>query len=309
VTEPVLAAVQQWLLFTGVVAVVGCVAWRLVVAPRAARTLGESGAAPLAAIERRVARLGLITALLLVVAWMLRMVVQVLGFHFPGDPLWPDVSFLLFETFWGTVWMAQGVLIPLTAIAFWIARRRVGRPGLSAGWWAALALVLGLAATLAMSGHAMGVDSWRTLLVTADTVHTLAAGTWIGSLGVILSAGRPPGAGREAVAPFAAQLRSFSSMAVVSVTALVTMGLVLSWTHLTALSDLWTMSYGRLLTAKVALAGVVLGVGFWNWRRGLPGADSEVGAGRVRRHAVWEVSFAAGVLLLTALLVHSVKPT
>jgi putative copper export protein len=318
VTEPVLAALQQWVLFSGVVLVVGCVAWRVGVAPRAERELTATGSPTLAAVERRAAGIGLFTTLLLVAAWMLRMVVQVMGFRDPFVPLWEDVSFLLFELFWGTVWLAQGVTLVLLAVAFGLARQGGSAEGaaasvahgprrVAASWYAAGALTLALVATLALSGHAMGVDAWRPLIVTADGMHTLAAGVWIGSLGVILTAGRAHRSG-HGVGALAAQLRSFSPMAVVGVAVVVSMGIVLAWTHLSALSDLWTMTYGRLLAAKTGLAGAVLAVGLWNWRQGIPIVDTEAGASAVQRRATWEVSFAVGVLLLTAVLVHSTKP-
>jgi putative copper export protein len=321
VREPVLAALQQWVLFTGSVVAVGCVAWRLVVAPRAARETGGGDAAALGSIERRVARIGVLTSLVLVGAWMLRLVVQVMGFRDPFVPLWEDVSFLLFDTFWGTVWMAQGVVLVLLAAAFWLARARASSdedpttaaaraslPPLAPSWLGATVLVLALVTTLSLSGHAMGVESGRPFIVTADALHALTAGTWIGSLVIILTAGRATRGNRGRLSAYAAQLRSFSPMAVVSVAVLLTMGVVLAWTHLTALSDLWSMTYGRLLAAKTALAGAVLAVGFWNWRRGLPGVDTEPGAGVVQHRAAVEVSLALGVLLLTAILVHSTKP-
>ena len=97
-------------------------------------------------------------------------------------------------------------------------------------------------------------------------------------------------------------------MAMASVGILVVMGVALTWTHLQSVSDLWTGTYGRVLSGKVFTAGVVLLAGFWNWRRGLPALDQEVGASKVRRGATVEVSVALGVLLLTAVLVHSAKP-
>jgi hypothetical protein len=87
VIEPVLAALQQWILFVGISLVVGCAAWRLVVARQAAGVVPETVTSQLVAIERRVTSVGVATALALVVGWALKMVVQVLGFHFPGDPL------------------------------------------------------------------------------------------------------------------------------------------------------------------------------------------------------------------------------
>src|SRR5690606_36023333 len=113
------------------------------------------------------------------------------------------------------------------------------------------------------------------LIVTADAVHGLAASAWIGSLALILLAGRAiqdAEVGREL---FAAQIRAFSPVAIVCVGALVSMGVVLSWTHLTSVSDFWTMNYGRILSAKIFLAGAVFLAGFINWRRGVPALAAE----------------------------------
>ena len=296
-TGAVLATLQQWVLLSGVAVAVGCIAWRFVVAPRAWRALGDAARPAIRRIEHRVASVGLVTSLVLIASWLLRMVVQVMGFRDPFVPLWEDVSFLLFETFWGTVWMAQGVTLSLLALAFWRAR-----------WWAAAGLVAALVSTLALSSHAMGVDSGRPFFVTADAMHALAAGTWIGTLAIIVTVGRPAGHATDDVGVFAAQLRGFSPLAIVSVFALVAMGVVLSWTHLNSVTDLWTLTYGRVLSAKIGAAVLVFSAGLWNWRRGLATSDTAEGAARVRTLAGWEVSLAVGVLLLTAVLVHTPKP-
>jgi putative copper export protein len=308
-----LTTFQQWVLFSGTVLVVGCVAWRVQVAPRAALALpGEVGSA-LHGIESRVVRMGFRLALVLVGAWLLRMVVQVMGFRDPFVPLWDDVSFLLFETFWGTVWMAQGVVLTLLAAAL----RWAGAPGatpraegatyaLGMAWSVVSILVVALTISLALSGHAVGADA-RSLAVTADAAHTLAAGGWVGSLAVILLVGRPS-EGHADPSVFAAQIRAFSPMALVAGGGLVAMGVVLSWTHLHAVSDLWTSGYGRLLSAKVSLALVIFSLGFWNWKRGVPVCDRPEGAAAVRARAAWEVGLAVLVILLTAMLVHATKP-
>jgi putative copper export protein len=307
-----LTTFQQWLLFTGTALVVGCVGWRVQVAPRAARALAADAASVLGGIETRVARLGLRLAVVLVGAWLLRMVVQVMGFRDPFVPLSDDVSLLLFETFWGTVWMAQGVVLLLLAALWWAVARgaaasaAMATRSLDVAWSALALLVVALAITLALSGHAVGADA-RTLAVTADTVHTLAAGGWIGSLAVILLVGRP-GGGTDDPSVFAAQIRAFSPLALVAGGALVAMGVVLSWTHLHAVSDLWTSGYGRLLSAKVSLALVIFSLGFWNWKRGVPVVDRPEGAAAVQTRAAWEVGLAVLVLLLTAMLVHATKP-
>jgi putative copper export protein len=305
VTLSVLTTLQQWVLFTATTVSVGCVAWRWLIAARVHGLPGVGGVG-LAALERRVATLGVATVVALAAGWVLRMVVQVMGFRDPFVPLWEDVSFLLFETFWGTVWMVQGALLPVLGVAF---LRAQGMPGpRSVAWGVATFLALCLVSTLALSSHAMGVDAARPFFVAADAIHALGAGTWIGSLAVILTAGRAADRADEGRTLFAAQLKAFSPVAMVSVAGLLSMGAVLAWTHLDGLASLWTTSYGRTLSAKVGVALLVLAVGFRNWRIGLPAIGSADGESMVRRWATWEVSLATGVLLLTAVLVHMPKP-
>ncbi len=319
--ETLLAPLQQWLLFTGALLVVGGVAWRVVVAPGAIRGLSDEHASAMVEIARGMARVGLVASLLMFVSWVIRMVDQVMRFRDPFVPLWEDVSFLLFETTWGSVWMVQGVVIPLVALAFWRAAKYGGSTGMAgpvgsgrematlpAPWLAATALAIALVVTLAMSGHAMGVEAWKPLIVATDGVHALAAGAWIGTLALIVTVGRPRRSEGSGLEVFAAQIRTFSPMAVVCVGALVSMGTVLAWTHLTAVSDLWTTNYGRILSAKIVLTLGVLAVGLVNWRRGVPSLATESGVRATLRRGALEVSLAMGVLLLTAFLVHSVKP-
>jgi putative copper export protein len=285
------------------------VAWRVFIVPRATLLLPPGGGSALARIEKRVARVGLLTALVLLAAWALRLVVQVMGFRDPFVPLWDDISLLLFDLFWGTVWMGQGAIVLLLGATFWRVRATPGAdprrvPPL---WWAAAALSLGLVMTLSLSSHAMGVERARAWLVTADGLHALAAGMWIGSLALILTVGRA-GTSESDAAVFAVQVRSFSPMALASGVVLAVMGAVLAWTHLQGLGNLWGTTYGRLLSAKIGVAAIVFGAGFWNWREGLAIYDRPEGATSVQRRAGGEVLLAVGVLLLTAVLVHSTKP-
>ena len=97
-------------------------------------------------------------------------------------------------------------------------------------------------------------------------------------------------------------------MAVASVSVLLVMGVVVAWAHLHTLTNLWTTAYGRVLSAKIGLACAVFALGLWNWRKGLPSADSPEGQAAVGRRAAWEVSLASGVLVLTAVLVNTAKP-
>ncbi|MCH1570902.1 MAG: CopD family protein [Longimicrobiales bacterium] len=307
-----LTTVQQGLLFSATIFMVGCVAWRIVVAPGAAATLALD-ARSLAPLARSVVRWSRLSAVVVALAWAMRGVLQVVAFRDPFAPLWDDVSLLLFQTFWGTVWIGQGVVVVVLLATLWFGvDDTTGQDApafrVSPVWWGLVLLVVSLCATLALSGHAMGADSWRMAALTADGLHTLSAGIWIGTLSVILLGARSTPGSDRAPAIFGAQIQRFSPLAMVGVGTLLTMGAALSWTHLTTVSDLWATGYGRILSAKIGLVVLILGLGFRNWRQGVPVSDSAEGVESIRRRGSWEVGFAAAVILLTAILVHSTKP-
>ncbi|CAN5621746.1 hypothetical protein BH23GEM11_BH23GEM11_20590 [soil metagenome] len=307
---------QRWLLYTGVLVLVGVAAWRMFIAPGAAARMGDRGPALLGALEPTLAWIGAGASALVLIAWGLRLHTQLLGFRDPFVPVTEDLAFLVFETFWGTVWMVQGGLLVVLTVGFALVARHgaAGReipariewgspepPTPLPGRWRALVLgVVGVVATLALSSHAMAVPSNRPLAVALDGVHTLAAGSWIGSLALILSAGRGP--------ILAAQLRAFSPVAMVSVGVLVFAGFLLSTQHVMAWENLWGSPYGRVLMLKVGFAGCVMAMGAVNWRRGLPTLDQPSGVAATRRRAWTEVAAAALVLAITAWLTGMSMP-
>lgn len=290
---------------------IGVAAWRFFVYRALARAEPH-----LAGADRGAARFGAATLGVLLLAWALALVVQLVGFRDPFVPLREDLSFLIAETFWGTVWLGQGgvlLLLLLPALALATSRRGAERvagtalPAAPGPAWVAVALgavLLGL--TLSLSSHAMSVEGSRTVAVLADLGHTLAAGAWIGSLAVILTLTRPSDA--SALGGLAAQLRAFSPVAIVAVPVLVLLGLVLAWHHLSAPADLWASPYGRILSAKIAVAGLVMLAGLLNWRRGMPGIEDPSTQAAVRRRAGWEVAAALVVVILTGLLTSTPKP-
>jgi putative copper export protein len=315
VTELLVPPLQRGLLHAGILLLVGATTWRTFIAPGAAARLGGGGSAELAAVEHRLTRVVAVVAALLLGAWGLRLYVQLLGFRDPFVPLSEDVAFLLRETWWGTVWVAQGALLLLFALAMAVASRRPPNPveprvpwgdptpppSLPWRWRLAWVGVVGLAVTLALSSHAMSVPSNRPLAVALDGAHALAAGAWIGTLALILGPGRdaasPGGASR-----FAAQLHAFSPVAMVAVGVLLFAGGILSTQHVGSWGNLWGSTYGRVLLLKVGLAGAVLLLGAVNWRRGLPDLGTPAGVSRVRRRAAVEVGLAGAVLVATAVL-------
>jgi len=330
VIEAVLPPLQRWLLFSGVLLVVGAVSWRSFVAPWQPASLRPA----MRRIEVRLTRTAAFISLLLIPVWGMRLAVQVMEFRDPFAPLVDDVRFLLMETFWGLVWFIQGALLVLLAATFHGLFRRArtrgkeeageptrgeesttadgaeGRtagpaPELPWGWKAAWAGVIPLTLTLSLSSHAMSVPFLSPLAVAMDGAHALAAGAWVGTLALILHLRPGP---PDTASVLAGQLETFSYLAMGAVAVLLIMGTVLAGLHIGVISNLWASEYGRVFSLKVLASGGVMLLGFRNWRYGLPVVDTEEGSRTVRRRAAMEVGLAALVVLLTAILVGTEMP-
>lgn len=338
--EAVGPPLQRWLLFSGTLLLVGAVAWRGFIAPQARFRLSRGALSfsselpEITQMERRVAGVALGGCLALLLAWGGRLWVQLMEFRDPFAPLSEDLTYLVLETFWGSVWIAQGGVLLALFVGFLVLGRRAGRtsppsPGLTPEGvprrgprrlelplrWAVVGAGVGLLLlTLSLSSHAMSVPGSRMLAVVVDLLHTAAAGVWMGGLTFILLVSRDT-AGSKAHRLLATQLPAFSPVALVSVGTVLCMGVLLSSFHVPEIPALWESQYGRTLGAKVGVALAVMALGFWNWRRGLPEilASDESGyesaaALRVWRAAALEVTLAVAVVLVTAILVATPVP-
>jgi putative copper export protein len=176
---------------------------------------------------------------------------------------------------------------------------------------------IGLAATPAFAGHAASMEQHRAIVMTADVLHVLCAGTWMGTLTVLAAvtlrsdartAGRR--APEEWGADIAGLVRAFSPVALTSAAILAVTGTIAAWNHLDMVSSLWRSGYGRALLVKLALVGLVLLAGAYNWQRGTPRLTAP-GQDGVRAFT-WSVSVEAGlgllVLAATAILVAMPLP-
>jgi len=116
-----------------------------------------------------------------------------------------------------------------------------------------------LLASMAGVGHTQVHEGVTAIVhVTADAVHLLAAGAWLGGL-------LPPG--MVVVSSRAKQLSNddavlvlsrFSGMAYLAVAALVASGLINGWFLVGSLSALIGTTYGELLLLKLGLFGLML---------------------------------------------------
>ncbi|HET7228524.1 MAG TPA: CopD family protein [Longimicrobium sp.] len=296
----------RWLEFVSLLAMVGAVAFNLLVIRRLGSTV------PARVADR--AAYG---------AWYIALGAAALGAFTLVMRLWlqsrsifgPDEAFegerleaLLRGTVWGSGWILQAIATVAYFLGLMVARAPHGR---SIGWMGAAVAGLLLAAVPALSGHASAVEGLTALAIVSDWVHVLGAGVWLGTLASLLLAGLPAAAfaGEGQGTPaFARMVRGFSPVALAGAAAAGVTGVVNSLFHLSAASQLWGTWYGRMLVLKLALLAVVATLGYVNWRRVLPVADTPEGARRLRRNAAVELGNGIVVLLVTAALVALPSP-
>ena len=160
------------------------------------------------------------------------------------------LALVLGKTEFGRVWALRfGLVIALWALLLAIGRSTNGQRA-SYLAFGAIAVAGAHLGTLAWAGHAAaGQGSDRLIQIVSDVVHLLAAGAWLGALpGLLLLLARTQ---PHAVAAQAA--RRFSTLGVVSVSALIVTGLANTWYLVGDVPALIGTDYGRLLMAKVAL--------------------------------------------------------
>jgi putative copper export protein len=290
----------RWLTFIALTVLLGTMGAFVVLRRAGAATTGRLG---------RAAACGLAAALVMLPGAAARLAAQLTAL---GDPTMtmPDYRALaaaaIGHTQWGHMWTAQVVLAVVAAVAFVAARR--GRAG---AWLVAGVTACLLAATPALAGHAIGVDHNRVLVVAADILHVIAAGTWVGTLAVLAVCGLVwPIDGQHDAATGMRIVDAFSPVALTSAALIVASGTVGAWAHLGTLPALWQTYYGRVLVVKVALVMTVLAAGAFNWRRATPRLAKGHGlaeAGLVRAIII-ELTLGALVLGATAVLVASPLP-
>lgn len=193
----------------------------------------------------------------------------------------------------------QVAFLALALVGFGLA---IGRLGL--GW------PLAAASVVAGSLRAVFLGKWASAV---NPVHVLAAGLWIGTLFVLVTAGltsllrhEPTRDRRGAIA--ADMVNGFSPLALTMGGVVVLFGVITAWRHLHVLANLWSTPYGYTLIAKLCFVALVFGLGAWNWRRQRPTLGSEAAATSIRHSATTELTVAGIVLLITAILVSLPSP-
>ncbi len=130
--------------------------------------------------------------------------------------------------------------------------------------WLCLLLALVVALTFSLTGHAA---DWGDLTasVAVDWAHAAAASAWTGGVLalaiVVLGRDRALQAASASLAVVAAR---FSRLAGWCLLVVLLSGVYNAWTQLGAVGRVWTTAYGRVLTAKVLVVVVLVGLGAVN---------------------------------------------
>jgi putative copper export protein len=256
--------------------------------------------------HRRVPTIGLIASLALLPAALIRWGAQVADMADPTDPSpdWRALSVAVTaHTHWGHIWIAHVALALLAAAGFAAARARH-----RVGWVLAGVAALGLAVTPALSGHAAEAERLSAVVVTADVLHVIAGGLWLGTLAVMALVGLTRRT--NSIDAVTETVNAFSPLALGSAALIAVSGTVAAWSHLGALSALWTTTYGRTLIVKLLVVGLVLAAGAFNWRKLTPrlAARDPAAQPTFARAVATELTLGVLVFLVTAILVATPLP-
>lgn len=227
------AALTRWLTLSALAALIGAFVLDVVVLPR--------GSPELVAVRRRLGRWRAICVVVLILASASELLARTTEMSGGTGSFLAAVPAVLKVTHFGKIWIARsaalGLLLLLSFSASGAAR--------SAG----LVLAVGTALTASLTGHAADRGD-LTLSVFLDWTHVLTASAWAGGLiglALVVLRGTPD----LAAGALAAVARRFSRLGGLCLLAVVGSGVYNAWIQLSAVSDLWTTGYGRVLSLKL----------------------------------------------------------
>ncbi|HEX7094976.1 MAG TPA: CopD family protein, partial [Acidimicrobiales bacterium] len=154
-------------------------------------------------------------------------------------------------------------------------------------------------------GHTETTDP-TALMFSADVVHVIAAGTWLGGLVALAGALRAARSGRVAPDAVALRVARFSTLAAVVSIATAITGITLAWGTVRSFDALTSTDYGRVLLVKVGLVALVVGLAVLNhfWLAPAVRAHEPDARPLLLRAVAVEASSLVAVLLVTASLVN-----
>jgi copper resistance protein D len=245
-------------------------------------------------------------------AWLLLLAAKINGSSVAQAVSDGMAQTLLTRTQFGHVWEARFVLAVLLAVALLRFRRK-------GGWrlaedFVAAALAMAFLGTLAWSGHGGATPGLRgEVHATADVLHLIAAGAWIGGLlplGLLLSSAEQA-PGRVGVNIARDAIFRFSTLGVAAVATLIITGLVNTWVLVGSLPTLVEFQYGRLLLLKIGIFLLLLAIAAFNRMRLTPRLAETVTSGshesidvlrRLKRNCLVEAALGLAILIVVGAL-------
>jgi len=227
-------------------------------------------------------------------AWLAAVTVTMSGLPV-AEALAPDILAMVIErTTFGHVWLIRLVAFVVLGVLVW---RRSAR-----GFAFALAALL--AASLAWTGHALGSNRLHPWV---DALHLLAASAWLGMLPLLWLVTKnglaEPARWRELAIASAGK---FFLPGAVAVGVLAASGLANTSWMLDSISDFFDTTYGRILSAKLALFATMLVLAIVNRLVIIAGGkradDTESTLRRLRAGVVGEIVLGAAILVIVAWL-------
>jgi putative copper resistance protein D len=237
-----------------------------------------------------------------------------------GRSLWEmpsidSIGVAITQTQFGRLWTWRLGLMLLFTIANLFARRKCRTFLWSSRAWQYVGLIIAttLLGSLAWAGHAgatLGAE--RSIHLTADAAHLIAAGLWPGGLLpltlVLLQASRSKEP--SLLLASGAITRRFSALSLLVVAALAATGLTNSYFLVGSLRALVTTGYGRLLMLKVLLFVIMIGFGACNLLRFKPqlalaneqNAKQPDALGKLMRNVIAELCIGTLIVLIVGAL-------
>ena len=206
---------------------------------------------------------------------------------------------------WGTLWIVRAVVLAVLAPALMLAGRQE-RP--IRAWLPVAVLAAGVLVTVSLGSHAAALLESTAAATSADVLHLLTAAVWAGGLAPLLLSlvhARRALDGQPRRRLLGALVARFSTIATISVGALVITGAFATWIQVVELPRLARTDYGWALLAKLALVAPLLGLGAINllWTRRRLGGDRPTAAGRwASRLVAAELLFGVAVVAVVGLL-------
>ena len=259
----------------------------------------------------KILRISLAVSIASALAWLWLLSMRIGHKNFDNVITDGTVWLVLSQTQFGLAWQMRLLFGALLAAGLWLCRN-AGTARTARG----LTILSGLLASaylgsLAFAGHgAEGVGFWQNIHLTADFLHLIAAGLWLGALIplvlllVYLSRFQEDG---WALAAARAGSR-FSSLGILAVGVLLVSGTVNAAFLLGGMHSLIDTSYGRLLLLKVVLVAAMVSLAGVNRQYLLPRlsnspADEASGtAQRLIRSALVEIALGLAIVCIVGLL-------